>query len=87
MCATGFSRRSFIVLACFFTPLSPGIDGAADVAKSQQAELQNGLAEIAAKHGTKSGSERKGMARFWLTSALAALIPMRPYVSPASRNR
>ncbi len=51
MRVTGFSRRSFIVLACFLAPLLPPIDGAADVAKSQQAEFQNGLAEIAAKHG------------------------------------
>ncbi len=50
MRVTGFSRRSFIVLACFLAPLLP-LDGATDVAKSQQAEFQNGLAEIAAKHG------------------------------------
>jgi CubicO group peptidase (beta-lactamase class C family) len=51
MRVTRFSRGSFIVLACFFTPLLPVIDGAVDVAKSQQAEFQNGLAEVAAKHG------------------------------------
>ncbi|HEX9169309.1 MAG TPA: hypothetical protein VF886_10370 [Roseiarcus sp.] len=47
----GFFHRSFIVLACFLTPLLPVIDGALDVAKGQQAEFHDGLAEIAAKHG------------------------------------
>ena len=40
---TGFSRRSFIVLACLLTPLLPVIDGALNVAKGQQAEFQSGL--------------------------------------------
>jgi CubicO group peptidase (beta-lactamase class C family) len=48
---SGFSRLSFIVLACFLTPLLAVIDGAAHVAKAQQAEFESGLVEIAAKHG------------------------------------
>jgi D-alanyl-D-alanine carboxypeptidase len=51
MRVTRFSRCSFIVLACFLASLSPVIDGAVDVAIAQQAVFQNGLAEIAAKHG------------------------------------
>jgi hypothetical protein len=51
MRVNGFSRRSFIVLACLSTPLLPVIDGATHFANAQQAEFQNGLAEIAAKHG------------------------------------
>ena len=51
MLVNGFSRRSFIVLACSLTPLLPVIDGALNVAEGQQAEFQSGLAEIAAKHG------------------------------------
>jgi D-alanyl-D-alanine carboxypeptidase len=47
----GFSRRSFIVLACSLTPLLPVIDGVLNVAKGQQAEFQSGLVEIASKHG------------------------------------
>jgi D-alanyl-D-alanine carboxypeptidase len=51
MPANGLSRRSFIVLACLSTPLLAVIDGATHSADAQQVEFQNGLAEIAAKHG------------------------------------
>jgi D-alanyl-D-alanine carboxypeptidase len=68
----GFSRRSFIVLACFLMPLLPVIDGALDVAQGQQAEFQNGLAEIAAKHGLNQvwfRAEKNGKANIGLGGA------------------
>ena len=51
MRVTGFFCRSFIVLAWFLIPLLAVIDGATHFANAQQAEFQQGLAEIAAKHG------------------------------------
>jgi D-alanyl-D-alanine carboxypeptidase len=51
MRVNGFFCRSFIVLACFLIPLLAVIDGATHFVNAQQAEFQNGLAEIAAKHG------------------------------------
>jgi D-alanyl-D-alanine carboxypeptidase len=51
MRVTGFFCSSFTVLACFLIPLLPVIDGATHFANAQQAEFQQGLAEIAAKHG------------------------------------
>src|SRR5271163_4077559 len=51
MRVTGYFYRSVAVIVCFFMPLLAVIDGAAHVAHAQQADLQNGLAEIAAKHG------------------------------------
>jgi D-alanyl-D-alanine carboxypeptidase len=50
MRVTGFSRRSFLVPACLLIPLL-AIDGVAHLANAQQAEFQDGIAEIAAKHG------------------------------------
>jgi CubicO group peptidase (beta-lactamase class C family) len=51
MRATGFSRRSFIALTYFSISLLAVINETVHVAIAQQAEFQNGLAEIAAKHG------------------------------------
>ena len=50
MRVTDFSRRSFLVPACLLIPLL-AINGVVHVANAQQAEFQDGLAEIAAKHG------------------------------------
>jgi hypothetical protein len=51
MRATGFCRRSFIALTCLSISLLAVINGTVHVAIAQQAEFQNGLAEIAAKYG------------------------------------
>jgi hypothetical protein len=87
MRVTGFSRRSFLVPACLLIPLL-AIDGVAHLANAQQAEFQDGIAEIAAKHGLGHVWFRaERTAGFTLTSALAALIPMRRYASAALPSR
>jgi D-alanyl-D-alanine carboxypeptidase len=47
----GDCYRSATVIVCFLIPLLAVIGGTVHFANAQQAEFQNGLAEIAAKHG------------------------------------
>jgi hypothetical protein len=75
MRGTGFCRRSFIALTCLSISLLAVINGTVHVAIAQQAEFQNRLAQIAAKHGLNRVWFRAArMAKFWLTLALAWIV-------------
>jgi hypothetical protein len=50
--------RSATVIVCVLIPLLAVIDGTVDGANGQQSDFQNGLAEIAAKHGLNQVSFR-----------------------------